>query len=667
MPPTSNRNKKNTKIYPGYPYNVLSPSTPYVYFDSLLHTEDGGKEIYNAVKPYFNQHITDITTDTIEIDAALAFLREVIRVESSKETAFINYFSKKFKDNKDLQIPSLTSDWTPFVQAIQTIVPIGTNNLINLQNEKKRLETHQVLAQKEEKESWEIIKTNADKVGKHMESLYKFMQKGSSQSNGEKVMNLILNKFADKLLQVDKSGELIFNKSTLFSLITMIQGTLMHQYNDITFDQKSEALDIKKLENILNNNENNFVSEMNNFLDRVQKLPFLGQDITNSLGFGKSDEKFSKIESQQIQQIIKQQQNLNQQQDNLAKILQSYYNKGFITDKAFSLVTKGNAYAEVQSLFNLIMQHGAIYGHNTGSAGAKPDNLLALLSIDLNQLDLSNQTILDALNNIHEAMSLLDAGLQKNNDLAYYETRQKQWNQARDTIDAALKTLSQEYKELIQCFIIEDSTKNYTTLYSTQSYGRTNSEFHGGSLGPNIQDQINKLDTLYQAGGLSKLDTKWLIAAAINMGTGMIARKYKSSLERYLATFACILLFDDQINIATEAAENIKNENGASASSVQKIHLFSLNDGYYPISYILQITYDNLQKAYNNTKSLVVDGSGAQVRITGFVEEPQTAYSEKDRIRQWKQTRNTALASTKIKLSFLTNFLNVLNALYPQV
>jgi hypothetical protein len=34
------------------------------------------------------------------------------------------------------------------------------------------------------------------------------------------------------------------------------------------------------------------------------------------------------------------------------------------------------------------MSSGSIYSSNTGSSGAKPDNLLAVLNIDLNQLNL---------------------------------------------------------------------------------------------------------------------------------------------------------------------------------------------------------------------------------------------------------------------------------------
>ena len=649
--------------YPGYPPQVLKPETPYIYFDSLLKTEDGGREIYNQVKPYFEKNITGITGDTAEIDAALNFLQQIINTEAAKEAAFINYFSTKFKDLKELKVPSLTSDWTEFVQTIQTAISFGQANLVNLRNEKSRLQTNAALATKNESKSYEYMKTAADYTSKEMESLYKFMKNGSQNTNGEKILDLILNKFGNKLFELDTSGNLIFNKSTLFSLITMIQSLVMKQYTSITFDTPTKGLDLSKVEKILESD--NFTAEINDFLDRVHTLPFLGEDIARSLGFGKFDEKFSQEEAQKLNTLARQQKSIEKRKKELTKTLQSYYSKGFITDSAFKLISEGNAYAEIESMFNFSMSKMSIYSSNTGSAGAKPDNLLALLSIDLTSLDLSNKEIVDELTAIHSEMLELESGLAKTNDQQYYEAREKAWNTAQQRIDEHLKKLSKYYDDLIQCFIIEDSTKNYTSLYSTSHYGRTNSEFHGGSLGPNITDQINKLDAIYQAGGLTPLDTKWLIAAAINMGSGMIARAYKSSLEQYLATFACILLFDDQINIAKEAYTEVAKNAAKANSNVQKIHLFSLNGGYYPISFILQITHDNLRKAYKNAQSLVVDGSGAKVHITGFVSEPTPPYKETKREKLWSATAKTALGTTKIKLSFLTNFMNVLNTLYP--
>jgi len=57
-----------------------------------------------------------------------------------------------------------------------------------------------------------------------------------------------------------------------------------------------------------------------------------------------------------------------------------------LSSKAFKLVSKGNVLAEILSAITWGMGTGAIYGRNTGSKGAKPDNILAFLTIDLSEL-----------------------------------------------------------------------------------------------------------------------------------------------------------------------------------------------------------------------------------------------------------------------------------------
>ena len=109
----------------------------------------------------------------------------------------------------------------------------------------------------------------------------------------------------------------------------------------------------------------------------------------------------------------------------------------------------------------------------------------------------------------------------------------------------------------------------------------------------------------------------------------MIASGAKNLLEDYLATFATILLFDDQINIVKEAYNKMLNE--FKTSDVTKIHLFSVNDGYYPLSFVLKMTRDALIKNYNVAQEFIKNSpsGGAQVEISGYVKAPVEAYKNK--------------------------------------
>jgi hypothetical protein len=80
--------------------------------------------------------------------------------------------------------------------------------------------------------------------------------------------------------------------------------------------------------------------------------------------------------------------------------------------------------------------------------------------------------------------------------------------------------------------------------------------------------------------------------------------------------FAAILLFDSQINIAEEAFMNSKLIN--SSSTTHNIHLFSVNGGYYPLSFVLKLTYDSLNKGLTRITSEELS-KGVTVSIGGFV------------------------------------------------
>ena len=71
----------NLKLW--YPSDVLEPTTPYVYFQSLLHTEVGNY-IYNQVKPYFSKSLGEVSSSNAQdkITSALDFLNSIIKAEA---------------------------------------------------------------------------------------------------------------------------------------------------------------------------------------------------------------------------------------------------------------------------------------------------------------------------------------------------------------------------------------------------------------------------------------------------------------------------------------------------------------------------------------------------------------------------------------------------------
>jgi hypothetical protein len=86
-------------------------------------------------------------------------------------------------------------------------------------------------------------------------------------------------------------------------------------------------------------------------------------------------------------------------------------------------------------------------------------------------------------------------------------------------------------------------------------------------------------------GGISIADENWLLDACLNAGPNMIGSANKQNLENYFSAIAAILLFDNQIGLVKEAVDNAAST--STNYTVNQLHLFSLNDGYYPISFLL--------------------------------------------------------------------------------
>jgi hypothetical protein len=48
--------------------------------------------------------------------------------------------------------------------------------------------------------------------------------------------------------------------------------------------------------------------------------------------------------------------------------------------------------------------------------------------------------------------------------------------------------MQEKYNFLLNCFIIEDSTKDYFQLEAGAKYDKVSNAFHGGSLGAKLND-----------------------------------------------------------------------------------------------------------------------------------------------------------------------------------
>lgn len=671
-----------------FPQDVLSPSAQYVYFMSLINTEEG-KYIIDTVSPSFN---TDLSSSlhggTKNIDDAFTFLDTVIASEYSKERSFLEYLKNKTKEIGTFNVPALDDDWYTFVKEIQENLGAGEHAIQAMKNELIRLQTQNERRGTKKNISGAYEQDQITKLTQYADMLNKFIDnrtEADTSALSNKIYGLVLSKYGKRLIQVDQNGNPTFNRSQLLGLMNTINSIILHDYviknsldtnqNYKQFNTSAQQFKINDLEKIINSPE--IDRRIDSILKEAEILPFVTNDMAENLGLIKEvhDDMFDKQQFQEFSNIIQNIDEYGYKLGDIGNLFHNLYRGYSVPESAFKITSNGNIYAESASVINAYGR-GAFSGMGTGASGAKPDSLWGYITIDMDELlklksqdkNKYNQAIRE-LTNIHGELKRLSHLMKSTNTENYYNQQQWKWNRAVANIQKSLKILEEQYNLLGNCYIIEDSTKNYISLYGKTINNKLSDSMHGGSLGPNITDQINKISLLSQIGSISFPDAKWLISVIINSGPNMVASNQKNKIENYLAAFATILLFDDQINIVKEAYYDMANNLSKSTGNVEKIHLFSVNDGYYPLSFVLRMTRQALQKNYENAKAYIENtpSGGAKVEISGYVKEPQEAYKDKKAANQWITTRTAALSETKIHITFLVGFMGILNKLFPSL
>lgn len=225
-----------------------------------------------------------------------------------------------------------------------------------------------------------------------------------------------------------------------------------------------------------------------------------------------------------------------------------------------------------------------------------------------------------------------------------------------------IKDLQKVYDELQDLFIIEKSDK-FSTTFNSFEYG-----FHGGSLGGQLEDQINNLNDMLNIGGITPIDANFLISAIMNAGPGMLGYGQKDAIETYLSAIASACMFTSGAQALEDYVLNVKQH--IPTMSTTKIHLFQTNTLYVPLSYILSLMEEGLKKCFGVLKNeFKLDGTaGNKVTIYNPVNEANdkisTWYYHNGRsiyIGDWQATADAGLPKVHLDMAILGSFLDVLS------
>ena len=216
-------------------------------------------------------------------------------------------------------------------------------------------------------------------------------------------------------------------------------------------------------------------------------------------------------------------------------------------------------------------------------------------------------------------------------------------NNIIDDIEAELnQQLTPE--QLKDIFILDSSVKFAETFIADEG------GFHGGSLGGDLEQQINNINMMLDYGGISTQDANWLMTAVLNAGNGMIGSSQRPALENYFSTVAAMLMFRTGGNTIQQWKEQITHN---ITTAPTKIHIYTFGTLFVPQSYILKLTAEGLRKC-NNLLIQEADNSGSRAHIYN----PVTYYNKKE---NFEATSKENYPKVKIQLTLLGGFLDMLH------
>lgn len=229
---------------------------------------------------------------------------------------------------------------------------------------------------------------------------------------------------------------------------------------------------------------------------------------------------------------------------------------------------------------------------------------------------------------------------------------------------------------LTDSFYISTTVKTYNE-YSNQI------GYLGGSLGGDLESQLNRIEELFVSAGDKmssiKNDMDWLRFAIINCTPhSILGTSNKGLIESYLGSVAALALFDEGsaegkvIQTFAEQLQDGANKAVNRTDSMKILHLYKGNGIYIPGSYILEQVLKSLQEEVIpnilNIPTTVKRGAG--ITIINNVSEQSTTIPNRPIFGRtswnddaWTVAGASAKGQIKLQILFLAGLLDIINSI----
>lgn len=295
-----------------------------------------------------------------------------------------------------------------------------------------------------------------------------------------------------------------------------------------------------------------------------------------------------------------------------------------------------------------------------GGTGMGDDSLLATLQIGYTEADYNSE--LEAVNDTLKKMESSMADFTKLR--GDRERMAEAYQSMNEKIENTLKNLNSTLQLIdpnSQAFIIHESDKYYQQLEQGFEKNWSGEKgFHGRTMA--ILNYIDIMSTLSQNFGIG--DPQLMKFVAYNLADNSPGHEKINTLEEIFTYAAGMIMFDD---IALAVKESIGT---LEFSNITNLHLYKLQELYYPGSYLLFETANYLAGCpYDETNAAVAKIEvGTNTLYPEYVQafngdpNSETAklikrfQNQKTAEEQWNLVRNNMIANTKVSIHFFLNF-----------
>ena len=212
------------------------------------------------------------------------------------------------------------------------------------------------------------------------------------------------------------------------------------------------------------------------------------------------------------------------------------------------------------------------------------------------------------------------------------------------------------------------STTEKTHSDYTNSLG-----FVGGSIGGNLDQQLDNIADIFKQAGLEipEAELVWLRSAIINCFPGsIVGEKNKGMIEQYLGSLIAFALFDEggiEADIINNLSDKITKTGKHNSRKI--LHLYNVNGIYVTGSTVLQRTLDSIQGEIANDIQKIPGTIGAGITIINTASEkdiPNRPFKEHlndARPDAWAVTGENVAKKVELKILFLAGLLDIMNSI----